>query len=237
MCSQQLDMLSPWAPQRLILNPASPRLLLPPPSSSPQWGLPPWHWVSQLLAHCSQVRPGWQLWGAGASEHNAKLSDCLATLEEGPEDTTWRKATPKNIDLKPAFGLFPSGQNPVLASGQVGVSPLQSPQLPVSGAGQGQVITAVYPTPTGTSPVQSASHSVVYSVAATGTTTVSSPTAILPKGGSASQSAGCSNHSLISTGMGWVMGIGVARGKKVVMGELSPREKTKRERRQGLQRT
>ncbi|XP_070805544.1 protein capicua homolog isoform X2 [Pituophis catenifer annectens] len=98
-----------------------------------------------------------------------------------------------------AIGPLLSGQNPVLASGQVGVSPLQSPQLPVSGAGQGQVITAVYPTPTGTSPVQSASHSVVYSVAATGTTTVSSPTAILPKGGSASQSAGSSNHSLIST--------------------------------------
>uniref|UniRef100_A0A8C6VPH5 Protein capicua homolog n=1 Tax=Naja naja TaxID=35670 RepID=A0A8C6VPH5_NAJNA len=97
-------------------------------------------------------------------------------------------------------------QNPVLAPGQVGMSPLQSPQLPVSGPGQGQVITAVYPTPTGTSPVQSASHSVVYSVAATGTTTVSSPTTILPKGGSASQSAGSSNHSLISTGMGWLMG-------------------------------
>uniref|UniRef100_A0A670ZYG2 Protein capicua homolog n=1 Tax=Pseudonaja textilis TaxID=8673 RepID=A0A670ZYG2_PSETE len=106
-----------------------------------------------------------------------------------PSSST-RKPTPQNIDVKPALGLFPSGQNPVLASGQVGVSPLQSPQLPVSSAGQGQVITAVYPTPTGTSPVQSASHSVVYSVAATGTTTVSSPTAILPKGGSASQSTG-----------------------------------------------
>ncbi|KAM6428562.1 protein capicua homolog isoform 1-T4 [Liasis olivaceus] len=98
-----------------------------------------------------------------------------------------------------AIGPLLSGQNPLLTSGQVGVSPLQSPQLPVSCAGQGQVITAVYPTPTGTSPVQSASHSVVYSVAATGTATVSSPTAILPKGGSISQSSGSSNHGLIST--------------------------------------
>lgn len=121
----------------------------------------------------------------------------------------------------------------MLTSGQVGVSPLQSPQLPVSGAGQGQVITAVYPTPTGTSPVQSASHSVVYSVAATGTATVSSPTAILPKGGSPNQSAGSSNHSLISTGIGVrVMGIGVTRGKG--WGELSPREKMKRDRRQTI---
>ncbi|KAJ6663740.1 hypothetical protein lerEdw1_009819 [Lerista edwardsae] len=77
-----------------------------------------------------------------------------------------------------------SGQSPLLASGQVGVSPLQSPQLPASCAGQGQVITAIYPSPTGTSPAQPASHGVVYTVATTSTATVSSPTAILPKGGS-----------------------------------------------------
>ncbi|KAG8143469.1 hypothetical protein E2320_000690, partial [Naja naja] len=138
-------------------------------------------------------------WSGGQASRMPILTDCLATREERPEDTPWRKPAPKIMDLIPASGLFPSGQNPVLAPGQVGMSPLQSPQLPVSGPGQGQVITAVYPTPTGTSPVQSASHSVVYSVAATGTTTVSSPTTILPKGGSASQSAGSSNHSLIST--------------------------------------
>ncbi|XP_061452825.1 protein capicua homolog isoform X2 [Rhineura floridana] len=93
-----------------------------------------------------------------------------------------------------------SGQNPLLAPGQV-VSPLQSPQLPASCTGQGQVITAIYPSPTGTSPAQPASHSVVYTVAATSTVTVSSPTAILPKGGgsSSTQSPGASSQGLIST--------------------------------------
>ncbi|XP_060131609.1 protein capicua homolog isoform X2 [Zootoca vivipara] len=91
-----------------------------------------------------------------------------------------------------------SGQNPLLAPGQV-VSPLQSPQLPASCAGQGQVITAIYPSPTGTSPAQPASHGVVYTVAATSTVTVSSPTAILPKGGSSTQSPGGPSQGLIST--------------------------------------
>ncbi|XP_053123853.1 protein capicua homolog isoform X2 [Hemicordylus capensis] len=77
-----------------------------------------------------------------------------------------------------------SGQNPLLAPGQVGVSPLQTPQLPASCSGQGQVLTAIYPSPTGTSPAQPASHSVVYTVPATSTAMVSSPAAILPKGGS-----------------------------------------------------
>ncbi|XP_044290792.1 protein capicua homolog isoform X2 [Varanus komodoensis] len=95
-----------------------------------------------------------------------------------------------------------SGQNPLLAPGQVGVSPLQSPQLPAACAGQGQVITAIYPSPTGTSPAQTAGHSVVYTVAATGTVAVSSPAAILPKGsagGGSTQSPGGSSQGLIST--------------------------------------
>ncbi|XP_077192867.1 protein capicua homolog isoform X2 [Paroedura picta] len=88
-----------------------------------------------------------------------------------------------------------SGQSPLLAPGQVGVSPLQSPQLPASCTGQGQVITAIYPSPTGTSPAQPPTHSMVYTVAATSTATVSSPMAILPKGGS-SQSSGGPSQSL-----------------------------------------
>nr|XP_020663604.1 protein capicua homolog isoform X2 [Pogona vitticeps] len=100
-----------------------------------------------------------------------------------------------------------SGQNPLLAPGQVGVSPLQSPQLPTSCAGQGQVITAIYPSPTGTSPAQAASHNVVYTVAATSTAPASSSAAILPKvGGSGSTSStsstpgsGTSSQGLVST--------------------------------------
>lgn len=94
---------------------------------------------------------------------------------------------------------FLSGQSPLLAPGQVGMSPLQSPQLPASCAGQGQVITAIYPSPTGTSPAQPTSHSMVYTVAATSTTPVSSPTAILPKGGG-TQSSGGPSQSLASSG-------------------------------------
>uniref|UniRef100_A0A8D0HBZ9 Protein capicua homolog n=1 Tax=Sphenodon punctatus TaxID=8508 RepID=A0A8D0HBZ9_SPHPU len=75
-----------------------------------------------------------------------------------------------------------SGQNPLLAPGQMGVSSLQSPQLPVSCTGQ--VITAIYPGPAGTGPAQSPAHSLIYSMATTGTATTSSPAAILPKGGS-----------------------------------------------------
>ncbi|XP_048355983.1 protein capicua homolog isoform X1 [Sphaerodactylus townsendi] len=91
-----------------------------------------------------------------------------------------------------------SGQSPLLAPGQVGVSPLQSPQLPASCTGQGQVITAIYPNPPGTSPAQPATHSVAYTVAATSTASVSSPTAILPKGGN-TQSSGNPRQSLVSS--------------------------------------
>ncbi|XP_015264895.1 PREDICTED: protein capicua homolog isoform X2 [Gekko japonicus] len=91
-----------------------------------------------------------------------------------------------------------SGQSPLLAPGQVGVSPLQSPQLPASCSGQGQVITAIYPSPTGARQAQPPTPSMIYTVAATSPATVSSPTAILPKGGSA-QSAGGPSQGLASS--------------------------------------
>lgn len=69
-----------------------------------------------------------------------------------------------------------SGQSPLLAPGQVGVSPLPSPQLPPSC--NGPVITAIYPGPPSAGPAPPPTHSLVYSVA--------SPAPILPKGGSAS---------------------------------------------------
>ncbi|XP_067317745.1 protein capicua homolog isoform X2 [Anolis sagrei] len=79
------------------------------------------------------------------------------------------------------------GQGSLLAPGQVGVSPLQSPQLPVSCAGQGHVITAIYSSPTGTNPAAPpAAHSVVYTVAAA----PASPAAILPKAGGSTQPPG-----------------------------------------------
>ncbi|XP_074836713.1 protein capicua homolog isoform X3 [Carettochelys insculpta] len=70
-----------------------------------------------------------------------------------------------------------SGQSPLLAPGQVGVSPLPNPQLPPSCSGP--VITAIYPGPPSTGPTPPPTHSLVYSVA--------SPASILPKGSSVSQ--------------------------------------------------
>uniref|UniRef100_A0A452HNB5 Protein capicua homolog-like C-terminal tri-helical domain-containing protein n=1 Tax=Gopherus agassizii TaxID=38772 RepID=A0A452HNB5_9SAUR len=71
-----------------------------------------------------------------------------------------------------------SGQSPLLAPGQVGVSPLPSPQLPPSCSG-GPVITAIYPGPPSAGPAPSPAHGLVYSVASP------APAPILPKGSSA----------------------------------------------------
>uniref|UniRef100_A0A8C0G0Y8 Protein capicua homolog n=1 Tax=Chelonoidis abingdonii TaxID=106734 RepID=A0A8C0G0Y8_CHEAB len=70
-----------------------------------------------------------------------------------------------------------SGQSPLLAPGQVGVSPLPSPQLPPSCSGP--VITAIYPGPPSAGPTPSPAHGLVYSVASP------APAPILPKGSSA----------------------------------------------------
>ncbi|XP_050786402.1 protein capicua homolog isoform X3 [Gopherus flavomarginatus] len=70
-----------------------------------------------------------------------------------------------------------SGQSPLLAPGQVGVSPLPSPQLPPSCSGP--VITAIYPGPPSAGPAPSPAHGLVYSVASP------APAPILPKGSSA----------------------------------------------------
>ncbi|XP_044846983.1 protein capicua homolog isoform X2 [Mauremys mutica] len=70
-----------------------------------------------------------------------------------------------------------SGQSPLLAPGQVGVSPLPSPQLPPSCSGP--VITAIYPGPPSAGPIPSPAHGLVYSVASP------VPAPILPKGSSA----------------------------------------------------
>lgn len=144
----------------------------------------------------------------------------------------WRKLALKGSDLSPylcalTFLLLllpPPGQSPLLAPGQVGVSPLQSPQLPTSCAGQGQVITAIYPSPTGTGPAHSASHSVVYTVAATSTAPVSCSTAILPKVGgvgsglssSNTPSSGASSQGLVSTGMESGVGKSLLKGVLVL---------------------
>ncbi|CAM4711392.1 unnamed protein product, partial [Caretta caretta] len=70
-----------------------------------------------------------------------------------------------------------SGQSPLLAPGQMGVSPLPSPQLPPSCSGP--VITAIYPGPPTAGPTPSPAHGLVYSVASP------APAPILPKGSSA----------------------------------------------------
>ncbi|XP_076987814.1 protein capicua homolog isoform X4 [Tamandua tetradactyla] len=78
-----------------------------------------------------------------------------------------------------------SGQAPLLAPGQVGVSPVPSPQLPPTCAAPGgPVITAFYPgspVPTSSAPLAQPSQgppSLVYTVA----TSTTSPATILPKG-------------------------------------------------------
>ncbi|XP_010621611.1 protein capicua homolog isoform X3 [Fukomys damarensis] len=89
----------------------------------------------------------------------------------------------------PAFvqPLLSAGQAPLLAPGQVGVSPVPSPQLPpVCTASGGPVITAFYPgspAPTSSTPLAQPSQappSLVYTVATS--TTPPSATTILPKG-------------------------------------------------------
>ncbi|XP_062818739.1 protein capicua homolog isoform X3 [Anolis carolinensis] len=89
------------------------------------------------------------------------------------------------------------GQGSLLAPGQVGVSPLQSPQLPSSCAGQGHVITAIYSSPAGTNPAAPpAAHSMVYTVAAAPSATPASPAAILPKSGGSTQPPGGSGQGV-----------------------------------------
>ncbi|XP_071460895.1 protein capicua homolog isoform X5 [Marmota flaviventris] len=88
----------------------------------------------------------------------------------------------------PAFvqPLLSAGQAPLLAPGQVGVSPVPSPQLPPACAAPGgPVITAFYPgspVPTSSAPLAQASQappSLVYTVA---TSTTPPAATILPKG-------------------------------------------------------
>lgn len=85
-----------------------------------------------------------------------------------------------------------SGQAPLLAPGQVGVSPVPSPQLPPAcTASGGPVITAFYPgSPAPTSaplgPPSQAPPSLVYTVA---TSTTPPAATILPKGPPASATA------------------------------------------------
>lgn len=88
--------------------------------------------------------------------------------------------------------FLPAGQAPLLAPGQVGVSPVPSPQLPPAcTAPGGPVITAFYPgSPAPTSaplgPPSQAPPSLVYTVA---TSTTPPAATILPKGPPASATA------------------------------------------------
>lgn len=163
-CSQQVGTRCPWAP---VLLPVSleqsprmdPRARLP--SASPRWGpaAPP------SCSPCFQVRggPGWQLGTTGGAEAAQAL--------------TWSPASAVSLS---------TGQAPLLAPGQVGVSPVPSPQLPPTcAAASGPVITAFYPgspVPTSSAPLAQPSQAppgLVYTVA-TSTTPPAAP--ILPKG-------------------------------------------------------
>uniref|UniRef100_A0A674KEG9 Protein capicua homolog n=1 Tax=Terrapene triunguis TaxID=2587831 RepID=A0A674KEG9_9SAUR len=90
-----------------------------------------------------------------------------------------------------------SGQSPLLAPGQVGVSPLPSPQLPPSCSGP--VITAIYPGPPSAGPAPSPAHGLVYSVASP------APAPILPKGSSAGSQGtlGPGPMGMNGAGRGW----------------------------------
>ena len=164
MCSQQVGMRCPWAP---VLRPVSleqsprtdPRARSP--LASPHWGpvAPP------SCSPCFQVRsgPGWHLGTTGGAEAAQAL--------------TWSPASAVSLS---------TGQAPLLAPGQVGVSPVPSPQLPPTcAAASGPVITAFYPgspVPTSSAPLAQPSQAppgLVYTVA-TSTTPPAAP--ILPKG-------------------------------------------------------
>lgn len=164
MCSQQVGMHCPWAP---VLRPVSleqsprtdPRARSP--LASPHWGpvAPP------SCSPCFQVRsgPGWHLGTTGGTEAAQAL--------------TWSPASAVSLS---------TGQAPLLAPGQVGVSPVPSPQLPPTcAAASGPVITAFYPgspIPTSSAPLAQPSQAppgLVYTVA-TSTTPPAAP--ILPKG-------------------------------------------------------
>ena len=131
------------------------------PSASPRWGpaaLP-------SCSPCFQVRGGlgWQLGTTGGAEAAQAL--------------TWSPASAVSLS---------TGQAPLLAPGQVGVSPVPSPQLPPTcAAASGPVITAFYPgspVPTSSAPLAQPSQAppgLVYTVA-TSTTPPAAP--ILPKG-------------------------------------------------------
>lgn len=114
----------------------------------------------------------------------------------------------------PASSVFlPAGQAPLLAPGQVGVSPVPSPQLPPAcTAPGGPVITAFYPgSPAPTSaplgPPSQAPPSLVYTVA---TSTPPPAAAILPKGPAASATATPAPTSPFSSTTGGCQGDSVA---------------------------
>lgn len=117
---------------------------------------------------CSQVRAGLGNWGG---------------VETAPDP---------NLVPFFSFVFLPAGQAPLLAPGQVGVSPVPSPQLPPAcTAPGGPVITAFYPgSPAPTSaplgPPSQAPPSLVYTVA---TSTTPPAATILPKGPPASATA------------------------------------------------
>lgn len=123
--------------------------------------------VLPLFSHCSQVRGGLGTWGGVKTTPDPNLVPCPSVF-------------------------LPAGQAPLLAPGQVGVSPVPSPQLPPAcTAPGGPVITAFYPgSPAPTSaplgPPSQAPPSLVYTVA---TSTTPPAAAILPKGPPASATA------------------------------------------------
>lgn len=123
--------------------------------------------VLPLYSPCSQVRAGLGNWGG---------------VETAPH--------PNLVPF--SFVFLPAGQAPLLAPGQVGVSPVPSPQLPPTcTAPGGAVITAFYPgSPAPTSaplgPPSQAPPSLVYTVA---TSTTPPAATILPKGPPASATA------------------------------------------------
>ncbi|XP_043936737.1 protein capicua homolog [Protopterus annectens] len=100
-----------------------------------------------------------------------------------------------------------AGQNPLLTSGQVGMSPAQSPQLPATSTSQ--VITAIYPSSVSTtacSTHSAAQQNLAYTLA-NSTSFVSTPAAILPKGISSVAPSVSSSASSGSQSAGTVMGI------------------------------